>query len=56
LRKPDGLLTADIRETLQHMLEYFEPEDKDNDDTDFHTQTTTQSQETMDTADANINS
>ena len=37
LRKPDGSLTADIRETLQHMLEYFVPEDKDNDDTDFHT-------------------
>jgi hypothetical protein len=50
LRKPDGLLTADIRETLQHMLEYFVPEDKDNDDTDFHTQARTQSQEPMDTA------
>jgi len=36
LRKTDGSLTADIRETLQHMLEYFVPED--NDDTDFHTQ------------------
>ena len=50
LRKPDGSLTADIRETLQHMLEYFVPEDKDNDDTDFHTQTRTQSQEPVDTA------
>jgi hypothetical protein len=41
---------ADIRETLQHMLEYFVPKDKDNDDTDFHTQARTQSQEPMDTA------
>jgi hypothetical protein len=32
-RKPDGSLTKDIRETLQHMLEHFVPEDKDNDDT-----------------------
>jgi hypothetical protein len=38
LRKPDGSLTVDIRETLQHLLEYFVPEDKYNDDTDFHTQ------------------
>jgi hypothetical protein len=51
LRKPDGSLTADIRETLQHMLEYFVPEDKHNDDTDFHTQARTQSQEPTDTAD-----
>jgi hypothetical protein len=51
LRKPDGSLTADIRETLQHILEYFVTEDKDNDDTDFHTQARTQSQEPMDTAD-----
>jgi hypothetical protein len=27
LRKPNGTLTADIRETLQHMLDYFTPED-----------------------------
>jgi len=47
LRKPDGSLMADIKETLQ----YFVPEDKDNDDTDFHTQASTQSQEPMDTAD-----
>jgi hypothetical protein len=25
LRKPDGSLTADINETLKHMLEYFTP-------------------------------
>ena len=52
LRKPDGSLTADIRETLQHMLEYFVPEDKDNDETDFHTQARTQSREPVDTVDA----
>jgi hypothetical protein len=51
LREPDGSLTADVRETLQHMLEYFVPENKDNDGTDFHTQARTQSQEPMDTAD-----
>jgi hypothetical protein len=51
LRKPNRSLTADIRETLQLMLEYFVPEDKDNDDTDFHKQARTQSQEPMDTAD-----
>ena len=27
------MLTADIRETLKHMLEYFTPEDKKTDDT-----------------------
>jgi len=51
LRKPVGSLTADIRETLQLMLEYFVSEDKDIDDTDFHKQARTQSQEPMDTAD-----
>jgi hypothetical protein len=51
LRKPDGSVTADTRETLQDMLEYFVQEDKDNDDTDFHTQAKTQTQEPMDTAD-----
>ena len=32
LRKPNGILTADIRETLKHMLDYFTPEDKETDD------------------------
>jgi hypothetical protein len=27
--EPDGSLTADISETLQHMLEYFTPEGKE---------------------------
>jgi hypothetical protein len=41
LRKPDGSLTADISETLQHMLVCFAPEDKRNDDIDFHKQART---------------
>jgi len=36
------------------MLEYFVLEDKDNDDTDFHTQDRIQSQEPVDTADDKI--
>ena len=36
------------------MLEYFVLEDKDNDDTDFHTQDRTQSQEPVDTADDKV--
>jgi hypothetical protein len=28
LRKTDGILTADIRENLKYMMEYFTPEDK----------------------------
>jgi len=34
LRKPDVSLTADLSETLKHMVEYFIPEDKEDDDTD----------------------
>jgi hypothetical protein len=34
LRKPDGILTADVHETLKHMAEHFTPEDKPNDDSD----------------------
>jgi hypothetical protein len=51
LRKPDGSLTADIRETLKHMLEHFAPEDTENDDTDLHKQARTQAQEPVDAAD-----
>jgi hypothetical protein len=36
LRKPNGILTADIRETVKHMLEYFTPEDKKTDDTTIY--------------------
>jgi hypothetical protein len=31
LRKPNGTLTADIREILKHMLDYFTSEDKETD-------------------------
>jgi hypothetical protein len=41
LRKPDGSLTKDISETLQHMLEYFVPEDKLTHDNEQHTNQTT---------------
>jgi len=51
LRKPDGSLTADLTETLKHMLEYFTPEDKEDDDTDNHRLARIQSQEPVDTAD-----
>jgi hypothetical protein len=43
LRKPDGSLTADIRETLKHVLGHFAPEDTETDDTDFHKQARTRS-------------
>jgi hypothetical protein len=51
LRKHDGILTADIRENLKHMLEYFTPEDKETDDTDYHKLVRTQAQGPKDTAD-----
>jgi hypothetical protein len=35
LRKPDGYLTEDLRETLQLMLEHFTSDDKE-DDTELH--------------------
>jgi len=36
LRKPDGSLTSDTKETLRLMLEYFTPEDNDLDDNNHH--------------------
>jgi len=36
LRKPDGSLTSDTKETLRLMLEYFTPEDNDLDDNNYH--------------------
>jgi hypothetical protein len=36
LKKPDGSLTEDVRETLQLMLEHFTLEDKEEDDIDHH--------------------
>jgi hypothetical protein len=51
LRKPDRSLTADLPETLKHMLEHFAPEDNHNDDSDFHKQARILSQEPVDTED-----
>jgi len=45
LRKPDGTLTADLQETLKHMLEHFAPEDDKHDDSDLHKQARTLSME-----------
>ena len=50
MRKPDELLTADLSEALKHKLEYFTPEDKD-DDTDNHTLSRIQSQEPVNMVD-----
>ena len=50
LLKPDGPLTADLSETLKHVLEYFIPEDKEDGDTDNHKLARIQSQEPVDTA------
>ena len=50
LQKPDGSLTADLRETSKHMLEHFTQKDKENDDTDYHKQARTQSHEPVDMA------
>jgi hypothetical protein len=36
LRKPDGSLTEELRETLQLMLEYFTPVDKEEDESEHH--------------------
>jgi hypothetical protein len=51
LRKSDGTLTSDLRETLKHMLEHFTPEDNQNDFSEHHKQARTQSQEPTDMAD-----
>ena len=36
LRRPDGTLTADTKETLKFMLEYFTPDDNELEDNDHH--------------------
>jgi len=51
LRKPDGSLTEDLRETLQLMLEHFTPDDKEEDDTELHKQARAQALEPADTDD-----
>jgi len=51
LRKTDGTLTADLQETLKHMLEHFAPEDDQHDDSDLHKQARTLSMEQICTED-----
>jgi hypothetical protein len=50
LRKPDGFLTEDLRETLQLMLEHFTPDDKEE-DTELHKLARAQALEPADTDD-----
>ena len=38
LRKPDGTLTADTKETLRLMMDTFSPEENGRDDNDYHKQ------------------
>jgi len=51
LRKHDGSLTDDLRETLQLMLNHFTTEDKEEDDADHHKVARAQARESADTAD-----
>jgi hypothetical protein len=51
LRKPDGSLRADIKETINLMLEYFTSEDNAHDVDDYHKQIRVQSQETVNSPD-----
>lgn len=38
LKKPDGSLTSSLKETLQHMIDYFVPEDEEAADNNYHKQ------------------
>jgi len=49
LRKPDGSLTKDFRETLQLMQEHFTPDDKEEDDTELNKLARAQALEPADT-------
>ena len=51
LRRPNRSLTQDLTVTLQLMLEHFTPEDKEDDDTDYHKLARARAREPMDTAD-----
>jgi len=51
LRKADGSLTAELKETLKHMFEQFAPEDNHNDVSDTHKQARFLFGETVDTED-----
>ena len=50
-RKPDGSLTADIKETLRLMLKHFTLTDNEHDDNDYHKQVRAQAQRPDTTAD-----
>ena len=51
LRRADGSLTQDLTETLQLMLEHFTPEDREDDDIDYHKLARARAREPMDKAD-----
>jgi hypothetical protein len=51
LRKPDGSLTTDTKETLRLILDYFTPEDNERDDSDHHKHGRAQTQKPTTTAD-----
>lgn len=36
LTKPDGTATQDLKETMNYMLDYFVPEDKETEDNEYH--------------------
>ena len=50
LRKPDGSQTLDLTDTLQLMLEHFTPEDKEEEDNDYHKLARLRAREPVDTA------
>jgi len=51
LPKPDGPLSTDMEETVTLMLEHFTPEDKVQDDSEFHKEIRSQTQGTVNTPD-----
>jgi len=51
LRKPDGTLTADIKETLSLMMDTFTPKDNRRDDNDYHKQVRALTKQPANTAD-----
>jgi hypothetical protein len=51
LRKPDGTLTTDTKETLSLMMDSFAPKDNRRNDNDYHKQVRAQAQQPANTAD-----
>jgi len=51
LRKPDGTLTADTKETLSLMMDTFAPKNNRRDDNDYHKEVIAQAQQPANTAD-----